>query len=391
MRRKMKTALFILSALVITLFSSCSSLNNDDALSSNNETKGGLKVLLTDAPFPTERVDSVVITIDQVAIKKVDDVTTEETDESGFIVLSTESQTFDLLQLQNGTVADIADTSAIEIGTYNEIRLHIVSALVYVDANTEPFDIKIPSGTSSGLKVKIDGGVEIKGNLQAVVYIDFDVSRSFLVQGNPKDGEELKGFKFKPVIRATADDISGSIEGYVTIDDYDDLNIPDIESLVVAILDPVSGDTVSSARPAADGYYAVIGLVAGEYTVACSAEGYDDFQMSANVDPKTATTVDITLTETLAAVKGQIVTQNGETIVNLSDVTVNILNGETIVATVTTGEDGMFEIGSIPPGSYSVTSTKEGYTSPDAALIDLILGEIKDLGTITMTVPTPST
>lgn len=377
MRRKMRTALFILSALAITLLSSCS--NNDDAINPDHATTGSLKIRLTDAPFPSERVDSVIITIDQVVIKKMDDLTTEETDESGFVVLSTESQAFDLLKLRNGTFADIADTSAIEVGTYREIRLHIAQALVYADESDQPFDLKIPSGTSSGLKIKIDGGVEIKGNLEAVVYLDFDVSRSFLVQGNPKDGAPLKGFKFKPVIRASAQDQSGSIEGTVSINDFDNENSVNPESLLVAILNS-AGDTVSSAQPDMDGYYAVIGLLAGEYTVALSADGYDDVQLPTTVEPMQTTTIDITLNETLATVMGQVETSDGTTTTSLADVTVEVKNES---LSTQTDSEGLFEINSIPPGDYTIKFSKTGY-APDSVEVSLGLGQVEDLGTLTM-------
>ena len=85
MKRKMKTAFFILSALVVTLFSSCSQLDNDGVV--NNETQSGLKILLTDAPFPYGSVAEANIVIDGVSIRKEDDASTDD-DESGWIELT---------------------------------------------------------------------------------------------------------------------------------------------------------------------------------------------------------------------------------------------------------------------------------------------------------------
>ncbi|WP_163708051.1 DUF4382 domain-containing protein [Mangrovibacterium lignilyticum] len=383
MKRKIKSSLVLLTAFALGVLASCTS--TDEGIAGNDSTKGSLKVLLTDAPFPSDQVAEVNVTIDKVSIKKVDDATTEETDESGFIILSEETQEFNLLDLQNGIVANLADTSAIEVGTYSEIRLHIVKAEVVLteEEGSETFDLKIPSGTSSGLKIKIDGGVEIKGNLEAVVIVDFDVSRSFLVQGNPaKNGKELTGFKFKPVVRATAQDFSGEISGKVTFNYYDDANAP-LDSISAGI--PVyilSGeDTISSALTDDQGYYSVIGLVAGTYTVACSVDGYNDFSESYDVIEKETTTVNINMEETLGTIEGTVSTTEGEgetaTTVLLGGVTVEIKNAaDEIIASAVANEEGFYSVADLLPGTYKVTCSVATYDSFEQTNVIVAKGDV---------------
>lgn len=291
MKRKMKTSWSVLTAIALIVLVSCTA--KDDA----DNTRGSLKVLLTDAPFPGDEVSAVNVTIDQVSIKQSDDLTTEETDESGFLILSEETTSYNLLYLRNGTVATLANIESIEPGTYTEIRLHIVSAeIVLTDGSV--FDLKIPSGSSSGLKIKIDGGLEVRGGNPSALILDFDVSRSFVVKGrNPHTGI-INGFNFKPVIRAVAEDISGSLAGTVTNADKT-IALPNAE---VKIINPATQDTMT-ALTNESGYYAVIGLLPDSYKVIASkSEFVNDTVPVAVVEKYNTTVVDFALEAVQVAV-----------------------------------------------------------------------------------------
>lgn len=287
MKRKMTTNWLILSvaSVAVMLMVSCTATDE-----TGNNDKGSLKILLTDAPFPADEVSEVNVTIDQVSIKQSDDLTTEETDESGFVILSEETTTYNLLDLRNGTVATLANIESIEPGTYTEIRLHIVTAeIVLTDGSI--FDLKIPSGSSSGLKIKIDGGLEVRGGNPSALILDFDVSRSFVMKGrNPHNGI-INGFNFKPVIRAVAQDISGSLNGTVTNAD----KTVALPNAAVKIISSDAQDTITALTNEA-GYYAVIGLLPDSYKIIASkSEFVNDTVPVAVVEKYNTTVVDFAL------------------------------------------------------------------------------------------------
>jgi len=371
MKRKIKSALVLLTAITLGIISSCTS--TDDGISGNDSTKGSLKILLTDAPFPSDLVAQVNVVIDEVSINKVNDDSSED-DDSGWSVLSSEESSFNLLDLQNGAVAVLADFEEFPIGTYSEIRLHIVSAEVVLteDAGGETYDLKIPSGTSSGLKVKIDGNLEVRGGNAAALIVDFDVAQSFLVQGNPtKNGKEITGFKFKPVIRATAEDISGTVEGYVSVQQLSDGVVSEVPGVGIQVT-VTDGTNTYIAISSDNGYYAIIGVLPGEYTVSATADGYKDFSTNTNVETNMVATANVLLELPLGTVTGTVT--NVSTAALIQAATVEILNGEsTVIATATTNENGVYEAENIPVGTYSVKFTATGYdvlTVADAVVSD---------------------
>ncbi len=365
--RRIKTALSYLMVLAVALLVSCT--QDDTAV--NTSSTGSLKVLLTDAPFPSDLVAEVNVVIDQVSIKKENDESTEE-DESGWMILSTETSEFNLLDLQNGAVAVLADIDEIAIGTYKEIRLHIVSAEVVLNDQTV-HELTIPSGTSSGLKVKINGGLEVRGGNPAALIVDFDVAQSFLVQGNPeKNGKEITGFKFKPVIRATAEDISGTVEGYVTVEELSEGSVTEVPGagLQVVVSD---GETDYIAMTNENGYYAIIGILPGTYTVSCAADGYTSFETSALVETNVVTAVDIILELPLGSITG--VVTDGTTAAAVAGASVEIVNSElVVVATVASAaETGSYEVLNLPVGTYTVNCTADGYDAfsvADVVVVD---------------------
>jgi hypothetical protein len=69
------------------------------------------------------------------------------------------------------------------------------------------FDLKIPSGSQSGIKInlpKFDFGTS-----DAVeITVDFNVEESFVVRGNPATVQEITGFIFKPVLKIDSFEIN---------------------------------------------------------------------------------------------------------------------------------------------------------------------------------------
>lgn len=248
-----------------------------------NETGSGKLVLkLTDAPFPVDLIDQALVTIDKIEIRSAIDSdeegalsyqnqnqgssTNEQIMENHpFIVLSEETQQFNLLSLTNGITSDLLQ---MEIGTgeYDMIRMHIVDAKVIMKDGQE-YDLKIPSGTQSGLKIQIEPALLVEDGVVNEVLLDFDVSKSFIVQGNTNSKAGVKGFIFKPVIRAVSQKQCSRVEGMV----YEGENTP-VELAHVKIM---QGDSIlTSSFTDEDGNYAMIGIPEGNYTMICEKEGY---------------------------------------------------------------------------------------------------------------------
>jgi hypothetical protein len=172
---------------------------------------GRLVVKVTDAPFPMDIIESAEVTINKVEIRKVGDGID---DGNPFIVISEEPMTFNLLELRNGVVAELLDMEMPE-GSYDLIRLYVEEASLKVKEGGD-YNLKIPSGAQTGIKVFIKNGLIVSGGLTTELLLDFDLSRSFILQGNPFTPAGINGFIFKPVIRAVNNSTAGRIEGVVS-------------------------------------------------------------------------------------------------------------------------------------------------------------------------------
>jgi len=244
--------------LVGILFAACQEEYN------NESTSGKLKIQLTDAPFPTDLVAEANVTITKIEVRKANQ---EEEAGNPFITLSEEEMSFNLLELTNGVTAGLVDLE-IEAGSYDLVRLYVSEASIKLSDEAETvYDLKIPSGAQTGIKIFIDPAIEVAGGLTSDLLLDFDVSKSFVVQGNPDSPAGIKGFIFKPVIKASNLSTTGSLTGNVT-----DAEALAIDGAQVAI---IAADTVYTTSFADEnGDYTIIGVDAGTYNVEYSKEGY---------------------------------------------------------------------------------------------------------------------
>jgi hypothetical protein len=270
---------------------------------------GNVVINITDAPFPADFIDEVQVTIDKVELRIAGGTCTSTSGESvgdkynngkhkghdfssfncdsGFVVVSEKTSTIDLLQLQNGIMAVLADAE-IPVGKYDMIRLHIVDAVVVIDENTS-FPLKVPSGNASGLKIMLDNELTVTENETSEILIDFDLSRSFITMGNLKSKKGITGFIFKPVIRAINNKHTSTIYGKV----YEG------ESTAVAgaQITVIQADTVvTTALTNSKGYYKVMGLHAGKYSMKVEKEGYTTVAVTdINLNPKSSIKKDFKL------------------------------------------------------------------------------------------------
>ncbi len=255
----MKKSVFtIFTTALILWFSACT-----ETIINENDQPGRLVVKVTDAPFPVSFVDSATVTITKIEIRKVCDTIC---DGNPYSVIMEDTVTFNLLELRNGVVEELLDIE-IPQGKYDLIRLYVQEASLMIKDRPEPFSVKVPSGQQTGIKIFIKPGIEIDGGLTSELLIDFDLSRSFIMQGNMNRPSGIKGFIFKPVIRAVNVSTAGRIEGIVS-----DTSKAKIANASVWI----KQDTViSTAITDSLGHYAILGIPAGTYSVFATKENYD--------------------------------------------------------------------------------------------------------------------
>jgi hypothetical protein len=160
---------FIICTGVAVLFTSCTKEN----------TLTKLNIKLTDAPGDYSQVN---IDLKEVQVNFRNDST-------GWETLPTFAGVYDLLKLQNGIDTLIASTT-IPSSMLTEIRL-VLGKNNTVKVGDSLFALNIPSGESSGLKIKVDK--KLYGTLETVI-VDFDAALSIHETGT---GEYI----LKPVIR----------------------------------------------------------------------------------------------------------------------------------------------------------------------------------------------
>ncbi|MFD2587014.1 DUF4382 domain-containing protein [Croceitalea marina] len=258
MKKNLIFSFFLASAL---LFIGCSDDSN-----TNSET-GRLSVRLTDAPFPYALVAEANVTIFKIEARLQSD-DDEENDDSSFVVLMEDEIDTNLLELTNGVTEQLANVE-VPVGTYDLFRVYVRGVnVVLTDGRT--FDLKVPSGEQSGIKVFIKPGLTVAGGLSSDLLLDFDVSRSFVAKGNTKRVDGINGFNFKPVIKASNIATSGTLAGTITT------ITEDVETaLEGAQISVIVADTLNtSAFSDVDGNYMIMGLNQGTYKAIAELEGY---------------------------------------------------------------------------------------------------------------------
>lgn len=206
------------------------------------------------------------------------------------ITLTTDGGVHDLLELQDGVMADLA-TLEIEAGTYHQLRLIVESAQVTLAEGFEFADgsttrtLFVPSGARTGIKVNLrhadadeeSAGVEISSGETILVVLDMDVERNFVLQGDPDGPQGLLDVLFTPLVRATVADVAGSISGTVTYSSdtpADETEFATIEAELdestSLVLEEMQTTTVTTTA-AADGTYTLWFVSPGTYDVSASA------------------------------------------------------------------------------------------------------------------------
>ena len=155
-------AITSLIIIIITTFSGCLT-----------QGEGILILYITDAPSDLN-ITEAIITIVQIDIHFSAGGSANNNTSAGWITISDESMTFDLIQLKD--IKEIVARDVLEQGHYNQIRLYIDSA--YVTINGDAYKLKVPSGI-----IRIVNAFEIKRRYTTSLTLDFDIEKSIRVIG----------------------------------------------------------------------------------------------------------------------------------------------------------------------------------------------------------------
>lgn len=166
--KKMKALLIVLSVVALA---ACT--KNENA----NETTT-LKIRMTDAPAAWDEVN---VDLQEVRVNFADDST-------GWVALQTNAGIYDLLTLQNGLDTLIAQ-GTVPTGNVKEIRFLLGSANTIV-VNGQTYPLTIPSGGSSGLKIKVNKNLATSVDS---LLVDFDAALSIKDEGG--------SYKLRPVLK----------------------------------------------------------------------------------------------------------------------------------------------------------------------------------------------
>jgi hypothetical protein len=254
--RHLKT--FALLSL-LSVFIGCGGGGGGDSSSGGSGSTGTLSLSLQDAS--SENYRAVYVTIDRVEVHLGGD---EGRNESWRNVLSPNKagKTYNLLELVNGVREELGVVD-LEQGPYTQMRLiigrepdgginvlsrsHPYANYVITEPDLEVYELKVPSGFQTGLKIV--HGFDVSENQTTELILDFDASKSVVKAGN--SGNWL----LKPTVKVFRLEEYAIVRGIVR----DDGAVP------------VAGALVSAQQPDGDGnpvvYAATITEADGSYAL----------------------------------------------------------------------------------------------------------------------------
>lgn len=220
-----------------------------------------LSLKLTDAPFPLDLVDQV-----NVNLTKIDIRTGPENNAVQYITLFEQDLVVDMLTLTNGNTLDLS-TTELPVGSYPSMRMFVNDGFVLMK-DGQVFDLKVPSGSQSGIKINFRESLVLDENETKEVLLDFDVSKSLVARGNINSPNGIRGFNFKPVINASVLSQSGTLEGTVR----DRLSNELLENAQISV---IAADTVfTSSFTNPSGAFKVLGVPEGNYELLVELKDY---------------------------------------------------------------------------------------------------------------------
>ena len=223
-------------------------------------TAGAVHFYLADAP--SCGYDAVYVTVQKVRIHASGGA--GDADAGWSEVVQAPPKRVDLLTLTNGVVADLGQTS-LPAGKYTQLRLVLAEngttapfANAVVPTGGSETELKVPSGSQSGLK--IDADVDVVAGKTTNLVLDFDACKSVVRRGN--SGQ----FNLKPVISAIplTSDVGLRVTGYVA---------PSLANTSTRVSVQVNGVPVRSTAPELTGRFVLYPVPAGTYDLVVTSSG----------------------------------------------------------------------------------------------------------------------
>ncbi len=203
------------TAAVMALMGALAACNGPAAVDALGAAQPGvLRLQLTDAPFPTDSVQSVNVFVVRVdgRIAAADSAAADSGTDggsastNGWTTLAMPDSTVNLLAYQNGNTLALGSANLAQ-GTYGGFRMVIDptrSNIVLMNGATLTGSsnpgIMFPSGNRSGIKINLSAPVPITASDTITMLLDFQVGQSFVLRGN---SIMQNGLLFTPVIQAT--------------------------------------------------------------------------------------------------------------------------------------------------------------------------------------------
>jgi len=221
------------------------------------------KVLLTDAPFPFDSVQSVQVYIVSIALSTHPDTGTSA-DSMHWVTVASPHRQIDLLTLQQGF------TDSLGTGRVTADQYKAVLVTINVDSSA---GIRLKNGSQAVVRWNGTGqgayGVFVQAPVNipdtgAVIVIDFDVGRSF-VYNQRGDG----AFDFFAAMRAVNRAATGSIAGTVQHDASVGGSVGPVADATVSAWAGGPGNwyVLSTGKTDATGHYRLAYLLPGTYMV----------------------------------------------------------------------------------------------------------------------------
>ena len=234
----MKKLFFSFIALSFITFMACSK---------DNTASPTLELRLIDGPANYQAVN-IDIQSAEVHVNK------DTGSSSGWQPLSIRTGIFNILALTNG-LDTLLGLTTLPVGDISEIRLKLGTNNT-VKVNGQIYNLVIPSGGESGLKLKFEK--KLIAGVSYVVTLDFDAAKSIKEEKNNQ-------FKLRPTLRVITEANNGSIRGEIAP--------ASCKSIVYALS---GSDTVASTYPSSLGKFVLQGLNSGSYKISVDADSCTD-------------------------------------------------------------------------------------------------------------------
>ena len=263
-----------LSKTLIVLFisltmSACdeSGINNNSSPNSNlNVTVQNSLPFQFSQQFGSNHVLETKITVNQVEIRSADS--------KKFTVLSDELQSFNLFELHNGNLEQLADAN-IAPDLYDQMRIKISKAVLTFD-NEQSFDLTIPEDVKDGFTIDLASNYKLEEGNTGKLSVNFNVAESFKTDG------ETGTFVLNPTAGVIDKNNTGELTGQILNANVSDDQEQSVNGVRIWLSE--NGNVLTGTDTDDVHTFMLNGLQTGTYTLQATKPGF-----------KTATIEDISI------------------------------------------------------------------------------------------------